>query len=244
MFTLYKKELGYYLNNPIGYIVIILFAAFANFMYVKDIFLAGSASMRPFFGYLPWLLMIFIPALTMRMISEEKRTNTIEILLTLPLSETQIVLAKFLALLTLVFLGLMLTWLLPISLFVLKGAEGFGANNVYATLLPEIFVGYIGCLFLAGLYAAISLFFSSQTKNQVIAFLISVLVIFLLNVLSTDFMNTVLPGFIQDALLYYMPLYHFQNFVKGIIDLRSLIYYLGSIGMFIFFTIIDLEKRS
>src|SRR4030065_469479 len=76
---LYKKELNYYLNNPIGYIVLVLFAVFANFLFVKDIFIVGSASMRPFFNFLPWLFLIFVPALTMRIISEEKRVNTIDV---------------------------------------------------------------------------------------------------------------------------------------------------------------------
>lgn len=243
MMNLYKKELGYYLNNPIGYIIIVLFAAVANFLYVKDIFLVGSASMKPFFAYLPWIFMIFIPALTMRIISEEKRTNTIELLLSLPVSETQIILAKFLALLTLVLIGLLLTLFLPISLYVLKGAEDFGATNLYAMLLPEIISGYIGSLFLAGLYIAISMFFSSQTKNQVVAFLISVLVIFFLTVISTDFVGTLLPGFIQDSLIYFTPQYHLQNFIKGVLDLRSFVYFAGGIIIFLLFTIIDLEKR-
>ena len=95
MKNLYKKELNYYLNNPIGYIVVVLFAVFANFLFVKDIFVIGSASMRPFFSILPWLFLVFIPALSMRTLSEEKRVNSIEILLTLPVSETQVVLAKF-----------------------------------------------------------------------------------------------------------------------------------------------------
>ncbi len=119
MKTLYKKELSYYFNNPIGYIVMILFAVFANFLYVKDIFVIGSASMQPFFGILPWLLLIFIPALSMRILSEEKRTNTIEILLTLPVSETQIIISKFLALTTLLFVSLLLTFGLPVSLMFL-----------------------------------------------------------------------------------------------------------------------------
>src|SRR3989344_9699856 len=92
--NLYKKELNYYLNNPIGYIVVVLFAVFANFLFVKDIFVIGSVSLRPFFSFLPWLFLVFVPALTMRVLSEEKRINTIEVLLTLPISELQIVLAK------------------------------------------------------------------------------------------------------------------------------------------------------
>jgi len=132
MKTLYKKELNYYLNNPIGYIILVLFGVFANFLFVKDIFVVGSASMKPFFSFLPWLLLVFIPALTMRIFAEEKRTNTIEVLLTLPVSETQIVLAKFFTLVTVTGLGLILTFGLPLTLSIL--------TKVY---YPEILIGYL-----------------------------------------------------------------------------------------------------
>ncbi|OGK09348.1 hypothetical protein A2767_03900 [Candidatus Roizmanbacteria bacterium RIFCSPHIGHO2_01_FULL_35_10] len=230
---LYKKELNYYLNNPIGYIVVILFAVFANLLFVKDIFIVGSASMRPFFNFLPWLLLIFIPALTMRILSEEKRTNTIEILLTLPISETQIVISKFLALVTVSGIGLLLTIGLPISLSVI--------TKVY---LPEILAGYTGGILLAGFYISLSMFFSSQTKNQVVAFLGSALTIFFLLVLGTDFTANVLPRVIHDFLIYFSPFNHLSNFVKGLIDLRSIFYFVSFIVMFLFLTIVDLEKRN
>lgn len=233
MLTLYKKELSYYLNNPIGYIVIILFAVFANFLFVKDIFVLGSASMRPFFAILPWLFMLFVPALTMRIMADEKRTNTLEVLLTLPVSETQIILAKFLALLTLVTFGLFLTISLPLSLSLL--------TKVY---LPEIFVSYLGVFFLAMFFISLSMLFSSLTKNQVVAYLASALVLFLALVLSTDFFATVLPKFFQDFSTYFSPLYHLQNFTKGVIDFRSVFYFLSFTVIFLFLTIVDLEKRN
>lgn len=233
MRELYKKELRYYLNNPVGYGVVSLFAVFANFLFVKDIFIVGSASMKPFFGLLPWILLIFVPALTMRSISEERRTNTIELLLTLPVSESQIVLSKFLALCTLMAIALVLTMGLPISLLVL--------TKIY---IPEIIVAYIGSLLLAAAYIGISLFFSSQTKNQVIAFLASVIALFMLSVLGTDFMATVFPKTILDFLIYFIPQYHFANFVKGIIDIRSLFYFLSLLAITLFLTIVSLEKRD
>lgn len=233
MFTLYKKELNYYLNNPIGYIIVILFAVFANFMFVKDIFLVGSASLRPFFTILPWLLMIFIPALTMRILSEEKRVNTIEILLTLPISERQIVVSKFLALTTISFIGLFLTMGLAFSLSFL--------TTLY---LPEIIIGYIGAILLSALFISISMFFSSLTKNQVIAFLSSTITLFFLILLSSDFFTTSIPKFIQDILIYFSPGYHLQNFAKGVVDLRSLVYFVSLTISFLFLTIIDLKKRE
>lgn len=189
--------------------------------------------MRPFFGILPWLMIVFVPALTMRTIAEEKRENTIEILLTQPISETQIVLSKFFALLTLIGIGLSLTVGLPISLAFL--------TKVY---LPEILIGYFGLLLLGAGLISLSMFFSSQTKNQVVAFLLSTLVAFFLLVLSTDFTASVLPKFIQDVLSYFTPFYHLQNFIKGLIDLRSLFYFFSLTTIFLFLTVIQLEKRD
>ncbi len=233
MITLYKKELQYYLNNPIGYITIILFAVFANFLFMKDIFVAGSASMRPFFTLIPWLFLIFIPALTMRIISEERRVNTIEVLLTLPVSETQVVLSKFFALCTLTGMALILTMGIPISLFFL--------TKLY---FPEIIVAYFGSFLLASTFIGISMFFSSLTKNQVVALLVSIIVLFILLVLGTDFMGGVLPRTILDFLTYYVPQYHFQNFMKGIFDVRSFIYFISLALIFLFLTVVNLEKRD
>ncbi len=233
MKSLYKKELNYYLNNTIGYIVIILFAVFVNFFFVKDLFVIGSASMKSFFNISAWFLVIFIPALTMRTIAEEKRANTLEILLTLPISATQIVLAKFLSLLTLLVIGFSLTLSLPVSLSFI--------SNLY---LPEILIGYMGMIFLGGIFIALSMFFSSLTKNQVVAFLSSVIVLFLTLILGSDFLATIFPRFILDFLNYFSPLYHLENFIKGLLDLRSVFYFLSLTIIFIFLTITNLEKRE
>ena len=233
MKNLLKKELSYYLNSPLGYIVIILFAAFANLFYVKDIFITGSASLRPFFFLMPWFFLVFIPALAMRIFSEEKRNNTLEILLTLPYSETQIVLGKFLALFFLLFLSLILTLSLPISLFFLA--------KIY---LPEVLVAYLGCWLLGSAFITLTMFFSVKTKNQVVAFLTSAILIFFLLILGTDFSASFLPRFLQDFLSYFSPFYHFQNFVKGVFDGRSFFYFVSFIFLFLFLTVIDLEKKE
>lgn len=233
MFTLYKKELQYYLNNSIGYIIVILFAVFANFLFMKDIFIVGSASMKPFFTLIPWLLLVFIPALTMRILSEERRTNTIEVLLTLPVSETQVVLSKFFALCTITGITLLLTIGMPISLFFL--------TKLY---FPEILVAYLGSFLLASSFLGISIFFSSLTKNQVVALLTSIIGLFLLLVLGTDFMSGALPKIALNFLTYFVPQYHFQNFVKGVLDVRSILYFISLISIFLFLTIVSLEKRD
>jgi len=233
MFTLFKKELDYYLNNAVGYIVVILFAVFANFLYVKDIFLNGSVSMKSFFGLIPWLFLIFIPAITMRAFSEEKRLNTIEVLLTLPVSEAKIVVAKFFTYITLVLLALILTLSLPVSFYYLA--------HIY---LPEVVVGYAGSVLMGASFIAISMYFSTLTKNQIVSFLSSIFVLFILLGTSSDLLSSFLPKFVQDMLIYFGPLYHFQNFAKGIVDVRSLYYFISITVLFLFLTVVNLEKRD
>ena len=237
MKALLKKELSFYLNNPLGYIVIILFSVFANFMFVKDIFVTGSASMRPFFDVLPWLLMVFVPALVMRMIAEEKRTNTMEVLMSLPVSETQIVLSKFFAAWLLTAIGLILTLGLPISMYVLTGQVG---GRIY---LPEVFVGYIGELFVAAAFISISLFFSSLTKNQIVAFLASIVTIFFLVIFSTEFASSIIPPVLESGLNYLSPVVQLSGFSKGLIDVRALFYFISFTSLFLFLTVVDLERR-
>ena len=235
---LFKKELQFYLNNPLGYIAIILFAVFANFLFVKDIFTVGVASMRQFFDMIPWLLMIFIPAITMRMFADEKKNGTIDILLSLPISEFQIVLAKFFAVIVVIAIGLGLTLGLPISLYALTREFG---SNLY---IPEILVGYLGVILMSCVFAAISLFYSTQTKNQVIAFLFSAITLFFLVVFSSDFVAGFIPPVAQEFLNYLSPATHLRSFTKGVIDLRSLYYFLSFTVIFVFLTVVDLEKRK
>jgi len=238
MIALFKKEIQFYLNNPLGYIVLVLFGVFANFLFVKDIFVYGSASLRPFFEILPWVYMIFVPAVTMRLIAEEKRTNTMEVLLSLPISEIQIVLAKYLSALFMSVFGLVLTLGLPISMYILTGSIG---TRIY---LPEVFTGYFGVILLVSVFVSISLYFSSVTKNQILAFLMSVVVLFFLVIFSTDFSASILPGFLQEHLNYFSPMTQAENFFKGVIGLRSTFYFLSMTVLFLFLTVVDIEKRK
>lgn len=230
---LFKKELAFYLNNPIGFIIAILFAGFANFLFIKDLFLKGDSSMRPFFEIIPWLVLIFIPAVSMRVFSEEKRLNTIETIFTLPIYESGVVLAKYFALFVFSLITLVLTFSIPISL-----------GNLGKIVLPEIVVSYIGVLFLSSAFIALSMYFSSTTKNQIVAFLLSVVSLFLLMMVGSDFLSTVVPSIIQQWLTFISPIYHFENFLKGVVDIRSVGYFLSFTVTFLFLTIINLEKRG
>jgi len=233
MKALYKKELMQLLNSPVGYSVPIVFALFLGYLFIKDVFVIGSASLKPFFSVAPWLLFILIPALSMRSISEEKRSNTIEVLLTLPLSESAIVLSKLLSIFTLTAITLALTLSIPLVL-------GF-ISSLY---IPEIIIGYIGLLLLSLLYLSFSLYISSRVSNQIASFSISTIILFLMTTLSSDFLANLFPKVIQDVLLFGSPILHLDNFVKGVVDFRSLSYFILLIALFFKLTVTELQKRT
>lgn len=233
MKALYKKELMQLLNSPVGYSVPIAFALFLGYLFIKDVFVVGSASLKPFFSVAPWLLFLLIPALSMRSLSEEKRSNTIEVLMTLPISEVTIALAKLMSLFTITTLTLALTLSIPLVL-------GF-ISTLY---IPEIIVGYVGLLLLSLLYLSFSLFISSRVSNQISSFSLSVIILFLMTTLSSDFLANLLPKAIQDILIFGSPLLHLDNFVKGVVDFRSVSYFLILIVLFFKLTVIELQKRT
>ncbi len=237
MKALIQKEIHHFLNNPYGFIILVLFGVFANFLFIKDVFVVGVVSMKQFFTFMPWIFMIFIPALSMRSLSEERRANTLEVLRTLPLSEAKIVISKFVAIMIMIVIGLVLTLGLPISLNMIAGSTA----GLYG---PEIMAGYGGILLYAAMAVSLSMFFSGLTSNQVVALLLLSASLFVLNVIGTDFLGSSLPKFAQDALLVISPLNQMNTLVNGVIDSRPLFFFCSSVAIFLFLTIADLEKRS
>lgn len=231
--AIFKKELAYYVNNPAGYIVMILFAIFANFLFMKDIYIRGNTSMRPFFDSLPWLCIVFVPAVCMRLMSEEKRMRTFEVLMSLPIKESELIVGKYLAAVCFCALSLGLTLSIPATLFYLG-----------SPILSEIIISYMGGIVLIAFYAAISIFFSSITANQVVAFLSSIVCLFLLTVIGGDFAASVLPLFIREHIIFLSPLYHYSSFLKGIFDLRAVFYFASLSAAFLFLAVIHIEKRD
>lgn len=221
-----------FLNSPVGYTVPVVFAVFLGYLFLKDVFIIGTASMKSFFSVAPWLLFILIPALSMRSISEEKKTNTLEVLLTLPLSEEKIVRAKFASIFTLIAITLALTFSIPLVL-------GFLAKLYF----PEILVGYLGLLLLSLSYLSFSLYISSKVVNQIASFSLSVTLLFLITTLSSDFLANLLPKVAQDFLLLVSPILHLDNFAKGVLDLRSLFYFIVFSLVFYQLTVKELQKR-
>lgn len=232
MKALYKKELMQLLNSPVGFTVPVVFALFLGYLFTKDVFVIGSASMKSFFSVAPWLLFILIPALSMRSISEEKKTNTMEVLLTLPLSESQIVFAKCASIFSVLVITIGLTISIPLVF-------GFLAKLYF----PEVIVGYVGLLLLSLSYLSFSLYISSKVANQIASFSISVITLFLITTLSSDFLSSILPKSAQDVLLFASPILHLDNFAKGVIDIRSVLYFVIFTLIFYLLTIKELKKR-
>ena len=229
---LFKKELSFYFNNPIGYIAVILFAVFANYLFIRDLFIRGSGSMRPFFDMAAWLMVIFVPALSMRLFSEEKRTNTIEVLLTLPVTEMEIITAKFLAVATMIAISLSLTLSLPVTLMTISQI-GLGGT----------ITSYLGLMLLSVAFCAVSLFFSDLTPNQLAAFLGSLAAIFLFYTFGSDLASTWIPTGVRESVLFLSPVYQYESFIRGLVDIGSILYFLSIIIVFLFLTLFSLKNR-
>jgi ABC-2 type transport system permease protein len=237
--AVFKREFFAYFATPLAYvfIVIFLFAMGAFTFYIGRFYDTGSADLGVFFGYHPWLYLFLVPAIGMRLWAEERRTGTIELLLTLPVPVWATVVGKFLA--AWAFTGVALALTFPIWITV--NYLGDPDNGV-------IFAGYIGSLLMAGAYLAISEAISATTANQVIAFVVSVVVCFLFTIsgapLVLDFFQAWAPAILVDTISSFSFLTHFMAISTGVIDLRDLVYFGSVIALFLFVTVtlIDLKK--
>ena len=233
LYTLFKKELVSYFNSPIAYIFIGTFLIVGNWLFFSSFFLVGQASLRGYFSILPWFFLFLIPAIAMRLWAEEKKTGTIEFLLTLPVTDWQVVLGKFFGALAFVCVILILTLSLPITISFLGDFDwGVAAG------------AYLGSLFLAGAYLALGLFISSLTKNQIVAFVLSLAGSFLFFIVGTDFVVAKSPRLIQLVMSFLGLGSHFGNIAKGVIDSRDIFYYLSFIFFFLWLNKRIVEKRN
>ncbi len=237
----FKREFAGYFVTPVAYVFIVLFLALAAALtfYVGYFLERGRADLQPFFQWHPWLYLFFMPAISMRLWAEERKTGTIELFLTLPVSTAAAVAGKFLA--AWVFAGLALALTFPIWITVnLLGAPD---NGVIAA-------SYIGSFLLAGAYLAIGSCLSALTRNQVIAFVLTVTVCFLFNVLGAGVLQPVIgelaPASVLETISSFSLLSHFNNIVKGVIDLRDLVYYALVIGIWLTAAaiVVDMKKAD
>jgi ABC-2 type transport system permease protein len=237
--TIFRRELGGYFATPVAYVFIVIFllttAAFT--FYLGNFFERGQADLKSFFTYLPWLYLFLIPAIGMRLWSEERKTGTIELLLTLPISVTAAVIGKFLA--AWAFTGIALALTFP--LWITVNFLGEPDNGV-------ILAGYIGSLLMAGGYLAIASCLSAITQNQVIAFVVGTVVCFAFTVsgapLVLEFFSAWAPDALLDQIAGFSFLTHFTSIVEGVIDLRDLVYFASLIGVWLFVNVIIIEHKK
>ncbi len=230
-----KKELGSFFDSLIAYILLTLFLGFSGFftwMFGNDIFLVGQTTMRGFFNIAYWSLFFFIPALTMRLLAEERKTGTIELLLTKAVTDRQVVVGKFFAALLLVAIALLFTLPYVITL-----------ANIGNLDQGEVICGYLGLLLISASYVSIGLYTSSITNNQIVAFLTALFVgLFfhiVFGVLASNFQGVV--GEIFEMLSLFA---HFESISRGVVDTRDLIYFGSLITIGLLLSELSLTKRN
>ena len=241
LIPVFRREFAAYFATPLAYvfIVIFLFAMGAFTFYVGHFYDNGVAGLGVFFGYHPWLYLFLIPAISMRLWAEERRSGTIELLLTLPLPLWATVLGKFLA--AWAFAGLALALTFPIWITV--NYLGRPDNGV-------IFASYLGSFLMAGAYLSIGASISAATRNQVIAFVISLVVCFLFTIsgapLVLDFFRGWAPLLLIDAVSSFSFLTHFTAITAGVIDFRDVLFFATLIALFLTINVVvvDLKKSG
>jgi ABC-2 type transport system permease protein len=231
--TIFQKEFKSYFNSPIAYIFIITFLLFSSWLFFRSFFLIGQAHLRPLFGILPWLFLILAPAITMRAWAEEKKLGTMEVLMTLPLKDYEAVLGKFFSSFIFMIIAVLLTFPLSLTIYILGNPD-----------TGTIVGGYLGACLMGGAYLAIGLFISSLTKNQIVAFIISIVTCFVFLIIGEDIVLMSTPNMIVPIFNYLGLGAHFESISRGVIDSRDLIYYLSVIGFFLFLNTLAIESRK
>jgi ABC-2 type transport system permease protein len=226
-----KRELGGYFTSPIAYVFLVIFLLLTGFFTftVGNFFERGEASLVSFFTWHPWLYLFLVPAVGMRLWSEERRLGTLELLLTMPITTWQAIVGKFLA--SWVFLALALALTFPVVITV--NWLGDPDNGV-------IVAGYVGSLLLAGAYLAISCMTSAMTRNQVISFILSVMVCLFLILAGytpvTDLLTRFANAFVVQVIAAFSVMTHFEAFQRGVLDTRDVIFFVSVIGFALFTT--------
>ena len=226
-----KRELGGYFTSPIAYVFLIIFLLLTGFFTftIGNFFERGEASLVSFFTWHPWLYLFLVPAVGMRLWSEERRLGTMELLLTMPLTPWQAIVGKFLA--SWAFLALALALTFPVWITV--NWLGSPDNGIIAA-------AYVGSLFLAGAYLAISCMTSALTRNQVISFILSVMICLFLILAGytpvTDLLTRFANPAVVDIIASFSVMTHFEGFQRGVIDLRDFVFFVSVIGFALFTT--------
>ena len=230
--AIYRRELGSYFDTSLAYIIIPVFLVLVGgfSLFFQDIFSTGVASMRTVFFWSAVFFLLLTPAVTMRLFAEEKRTGSIEMLVTLPVGEGALVLGKYCASLTLMTLALALTLTYPVSLSLL-GELDWG----------PVIGGYIGMFFLGAAFSAIGTASSALTSNQIVSFLVALMVC--LVPFASGYALTRVPAELLPLVQYISFEYHFNNLARGVIDTRDVVFYVSVVALFLHLAVWSLERR-
>jgi ABC-2 type transport system permease protein len=231
IWTIAKRELAAYFTSPVAYVFLVIFLLMTGFFTFTagNFFERGEASLSAFFGWHPWVYLVLVPAVGMRLWAEERRSGTLELLLTMPVAPWQAILAKFLASWLFLAVALVLTFPTVITVNVLGEPD----NGMVAA-------GYLGSFLLAGAYLAISCMTSAMTRNQVVAFILSVVLCLFLILAGfnpvTDLLVRWASPAVVDTVAAFSVITHFDGFQRGVIDTRDLAFFLSVIGFALFAT--------
>ncbi len=231
--TIFRKELRSYWNSPVAYIFATVFLALISWLFFENFFLEGQANLRGFFGILPLAFVLFVPAVTMRLWAEEKKLGTIELLMTLPLRDHEVVLGKFLAAFAFLSMTVLLSFPLP-AIVALLGHPDPG----------PIVGGYVGALLMGAAFLAIGIFVSNLTSNQIVALVLSFLIAILLLLVDSGAVLSKAPAFLAPAVEFLGVRTHFESIERGVIDSRDLLYFLSVTGFFLYLNVRTIESRK
>ena len=228
---IFRREIRSYFNSPVAYVVIVVFLAILGWFFTSNLFLANIASLRVVFELVPLMFLFFVPAVTMRLLAEEKKSGTLELLTTKPVRDVEIVLGKFLA-----------AWVLLAATLAPTLLYLFTIMSIGSIDIGPVITGYLGLLLMGGVYIGIGLLASSLTENQIVAFILSFLAVLALFLM--DKMLIYVPEGLASTLEFLGIDFHFSNIVRGVIDSRNIIYFGSLLGFSLLLTTVSLERRK
>jgi len=230
-----RRELGSFFDSLTAYIMLLLFLGFSGlftWLVGSDVFLVGQASLRSFFGIAYWTLFFFAPALTMRLLAEERRSGTLEMLLTKAVTDRQVVLGKFLS--TLILVAIALAFTLP---YVITIANIGNLDN------GGVLCGYLGLFLMSAAYISIGLFASSITSNQIVAFLTALFIGIFFHIIF-DILATTFRGFFGEIFHYLSLSVHYESISRGVVDSKDIIYFLSLVILGLILAEFSLSRRN
>jgi ABC-2 type transport system permease protein len=225
-----RREIRTYFNSPVAYIVVTVFTIITGYLFFTQLFLERQAELRSFFGIMPLLFTFLIPAITMRLLADEKGSGTLELLITMPVRDWEVVLGKFLAAMALLAVTLGLTLVFAITVRTMGPLDRGPAIG-----------GYIGLLLMGGTYVAIGVMASAFTRNSIVAFIVAFAISFALFLFSR--LTQFVPESLQPIISFLSTEGHFENISRGVIDSRDVIYYLSVMGTCLLVATTALESR-